>query len=107
MKSVINSSILFRLYILISIIEIIISRLDINYPSSLSLSNGNIFIVEKKGIFVYDGHLKNVIYNYIFEEGEQINNLDIFSNVIVKFKNNYIICLVNNKIFFSDYEGKF
>ena len=107
MKSVINSSILFRLYIFISIIEIIISRLDINYPSALSLSNGNIFIVEKKGIFVYDGHLKNVIYIYIFEEGEQINNLDIFSNVIVKFKNNYIICLVNNKIFFFDYEGKF
>ena len=97
---------IFLLYLILSIVKVI-SLLDLTYPSAIGLSDGNIFIVEKKGIYVYDGQLKNIVSNYLFEEGEQINSLDILSNIIIKSKQFHIICLINRKIYLFDYEGKF
>ena len=107
-SSFIGINILFSLIIIISI-QITISLLDFTYPSAISLTNGNIFVVEKNGIFVYDSQLKNIVdnHNYPFEDEDKINDLDILSNVIIKFKANYIICLINSKIYFFDYGGKF
>ena len=84
------------------------SLLNFNYPSAISLSNGNIFIVEKEGIYVYDGNLKNKLYSYTFQaEDDKIKNSNDLSNVIIKAKGIYILCLINSKIFIFDYEGKY
>ena len=83
------------------------SLLDFNYPSAINILNRNIFIVEKDGIFVYDEHLENIIHNYpFFSESDKIDTLDKLSKVIIKSKRNYVICLINSKIYFFDYEGK-
>ncbi len=107
MKSVFKGVQIFILYIIISIRKVI-SLLDFTYPSSIGLINENVFIIEKNGIFVYDKELKNIVYNYLFEEeGDKISILSSLSNMIIKSKGNYIVCLINRKIFLFDYEGKF
>ena len=111
MKSSFNGIKIFILYkILFLLIPFgkMISLLDFNYPSAISLFNNNVFVVEKNGIFVYDEQLQNIIYSHPFEdENDKINNEDKLSKVIIKlFKDNYIICLINRKIFFFDKEGK-
>ena len=88
---------IFLLYIIINSIGKVISSLDLNYPSAISLDNGNVFIIEKNGIFLYNEELNNVIFNYQFNEEEQIIDS---TNVVLKQKNNYIICLVNSIIYF-------
>ena len=104
MNSVSNNIKILILYLILSFINTV--SVDFNYPSAISLSNGNIFIVEKKGIFVYNEQLINIIYNYTFEnENEEINDVDSLSNVIIKYDGNYIICLINLKIYFFDNEG--
>ena len=99
--------IIIYIILFINIIKVSLSIVKFEYPTALSLFNGNIFVVEKKGIYVYDEQVKNIIYEYPFSENEQINDLESFSNVIVKYKNSYIICLINLKIYLFDYEGKF
>ena len=105
MKCKFNIINIFILYIIIPI-QTVISLVELNYPSAISLSNGNIFVVEKKGIFIYDEQLKNIIHSYIFEESEQINNVTSLSNIRIKQSNDYIICLINLKIYFFDSEGQ-
>ena len=107
MKSSFNAINIFIFFIIISFGKVI-SLLDFTYPSAIGLTNRNVFIVEKKGIYVYNEEINSVIYSYPFqEEGDQINDENSLSNVVIKLKNNYIICLINRKIFFFDYEGKF
>ena len=103
---------LFKLDILIllSLISLIklASSIEFVYPSSVSLNNGNIFIIEKMGIFIYDEQLTNIIHEYPFtEENEKIDTLDKLSNIIIKKTDNYIICLINLRIYFFNEEGDF
>ena len=93
---------IFLLYIIINSIGKVISSLDLNYPSAISIDNGNVFIIEKNGIFLYNEELNNVIFNYQFNEEEQIIDS---TNVVLKQKNNYVICLVNSIIYFFDSEN--
>lgn len=52
--------------------------------------------------------MHNIENSYFFqEENEKISNLDILSTVRIISKGNFITCLINRKIFFFDYEGKF
>ena len=104
MKSSHNHINIIILYIIILIKDVM--SVDFNFPSAISLPNGNIFIVEKEGIFVYDGKLKNIINQYPFEtEAEKISDVNSLSNIIIKFQDNYIISLINLKIYFFDSEG--
>ena len=106
MKSCFNLINIFFLYLIISFGNVI-SLLDFNYPSSIILLNKNLFVVEKDGIFVFDEQLKNIIYSHPFEdENDKINDPEKLSKVVIKFKANYTICLINRKIFFFDQEGK-
>ena len=95
------------LILFMNIIQVSFSIVKFEYPTALSLFNGNIFVVEKKGIYIYDEQVKNIIYQLPFSEDEQINDLESFSNVIVKYKSNYIVCLINLKIYLFDYQGNF
>ena len=103
MKSTFININMFIIYLFLSIHQVI--SVDFTYPSAIGLPNGNIFIVEKKGIYVYDERLLNVIHSYPFETNEEINDVNSLSNIIIKFQRNYIICLINLKIYFFDSEG--
>ena len=98
----------FLTLILIISIGNVKSLLNFNFPSAINLSNGNIFIVEKEGIYVYDPTLKNKIYSYTFrDENDKINDIDDLSKVVIKASGMYILCLINSKIFIFDNEGKY
>ena len=106
MKSIFFRINIFILYFFLSLIKVI-SSIEFNYPSAISLNNGNIFIIEKMGISIYDEQLKNLIHEYPFtEESEKINTLDKLSNIIIKKSNNYIICLINLRIYFFNEVGE-
>ena len=106
MNSIPNIKSLFISFLFIISIGNAFSLLDFNYPSAISLTNGNVFIVEQNGIYVYDEGLKNIIYSYPFQENEKITDVATLSKVIIKYEMNNIICLIKEKIYFFDYEGK-
>ena len=84
---------------LINIIKIY-NILKFTYPSSISLSNGNILVIEKNGIYICDSSFKRIVNTiYEFKEEEKIQNINTLSNIIIKDKNNYIACLVNFKLY--------
>ena len=66
---------MFNYFILIILIKISKSVLSFNFPNSLTLSNGNIFIIHQKGVTICNNHLTTIILNVIaFPEDEEINN---------------------------------
>ena len=77
------------------------SVLLFNFPSSITLSNGNILVIEKNGIYICNPTLETILNTvFTFSEDDRIKDLQSFSNVILKDKNYYIICMVNFKIYF-------
>ena len=82
-----------------------ISSIDFTYPSAISLVNNNFFVVEKTGIYVYDKDFSSIVKSYPFGSYDQLDTLDKLSNVIVKYQYNYIICLINSKVYFFDKDG--
>ena len=99
-------------FILFSIIIFYINFFPINssisfiYPSAISLSNGNILIIHKIGIDIYDSTVSNLIKNiYIFTNEEQIKDVENLSKVILKESESYIFCIISDKIFIFDNEG--
>ena len=107
MEYSININKIFILFVMFNLFGKIYDLLNFNYPSAITLTNKNVFIVEMDGIFVFDKNLKNIIYSYSFEDSEKISNTEILSRVVIKPERSHIICLINGKIFFFDYEGKF
>ena len=98
----------FYSFILLSItLSQIKSILSFTYPSAITLSNGNIFVVEKFGIYICDHSLSYIIKNeFSFSEEDQIKNEEDYSRVILKKRFSYIISLINYKIFIFDSKGK-
>ena len=95
----ISSKYIFFILFFININKIF-STLLFTYPTSITLSNGNILVIEKNGIYVCDATVENVIKTiHTFIEEDKINDLDRLSYVVIKDKNNYIACLVNFKLY--------
>ena len=103
------SSILYFFILLIIHFSFIISSISFEYPSALTLNNGNIFIIHKTGVSICDPSNSTIIKDIIiFKESEQIKNEDYLSKVILaQFKDGYIVSIIINKIFFFDAEGKY
>ena len=77
----------------------------LTFPSSIVLPNNNFFIIEHKNIFIYDSEFKSIVKSYPLEIDEQIYTLSQLSEVIIKYQNDYIICLIGKKILFFDETG--
>ena len=91
------------IFIIILFLNIIFSssKLFFSYPSSVTLENENILVFEKNGIYICDPKLEKIITTaFTFTKEDQIKDVDSLSNVIIKDKNDYIISLVNFKLFF-------
>jgi hypothetical protein len=84
MEYSININKIFILFVMFNLFEKIYNLLNFNYPSAITLTNKNVFIVEMDGIFVFDKNLKNIIYSYSFEDSEKISNTEILSRVVIK-----------------------
>ena len=64
------------------------NALSFNFPYSLTLANGNIFIIHQKGVTICDNHLTMIIDNIInFSEAEEIKTEASLSKVTTSFEN--------------------
>ena len=79
-----------------------------NFPIALILPNDNIFVVHEDGVSILD-HSSNLITNVVnFTSSEKISSDYSFLKVtIAKFENDYIVILMQEKIYFFDYKGTF
>ena len=87
------------------------SEIFFNYPQSITLLNGNIFIIHQKGIDIYDSNLTNKIGESItFDDADIINDNKMLSKTTIsRFSeddNGYIICIIYDRIYIFNKEGK-
>ena len=95
-----NSKKIFVLVILSIIMNLSKSSILFSYPYCLSLSNGNILVIHKTGINICDHSLSTIIENITsFEGDEEINNDKALSKVTTETKDEYIFCIINDKIY--------
>ena len=107
-----HSYFLFYIFIIFSLITIcqLISTLD--FPQSITLLNGNIFVIHKYGIDIYDSSLENKVKNILNFTGDNcIDSTDkLKKNIISRFspeEYGFIISIINDIIFIFDCEGNF
>ena len=82
------------------------SHVYFNFPYRLSLSDGNILVIHQKGISICDSKVNRIIENIrIFEGNEEIKTEAVLSKVTSTFEMNYIICIINDKIYFFNDKG--
>ena len=87
-------------FIFLKEINQVTSTLLFSYPTSVTLSNGNILVVEKNGIYICDPTMETIEKTvYTFIEEDQINNVNKLSYAEIKDKNGYIGVLVNFKFY--------
>ena len=77
-----------------------------DYPYYLTLSNNNIFIIHRAGIDIYDSSF-NKIEQIIQFSGEEEMTEEIFEKIRIKYDNEYILSIINDKIYIFNNEGKF
>ena len=80
---------------------------NLKHPQSITLLNGNIFIVHDDGIDIYDSSLKykkNILNKTELDTGEN-NNIVIYKFSALDY--GYIISIIKGKIYIFDYEGSF
>ena len=94
----------FLFFVNISQINCIISYSN---PSSISLSNGNKFIIHNSGIDIFDGNLNKIKTSLTFSNTEQITTENLSKVSISKFSDGNIICLINDYAYIFDSEGNF
>ena len=94
---------LFFFIILFIIIVQSISSISFTYPSSISLSNGNILIIHKSGISICNSFLTEIISNVTNFSEEEFLTTDSLSKITSIYENDYIFNIINDKIYiFND-----
>ena len=94
----------------LSLISYTISTLSFSYPTSITLGNGNIFIIHKFGICICDPSFSTIIKDnvYTFQSEEQISDLNKLSQVSIReFSDGVIISVIINRIYFFDPQGNY
>ena len=80
-------------------------RISSSNPSSIYLSNGNLFIIHKMRIDICDENLNINKTSITFSNDEQITTDKLSKVTISKFEDGYIIALINDLIYIFDNEG--
>ena len=103
----IHNAIMFKisLIILLQMFYKISSIKSYNYPYSITLSNDNIFLIQKTGIDIYDKSLNKLNQIFEFTEEEEMTS-EKFSKIVLKYNNLYILSVINDKMFIFNNEGK-
>ena len=102
-------------FIIILIISPILSQslgIKAEYPHTLLLHNGNLFIANIEGIFICDINLNQTYKTYsYYNKSVTSQNIEVISKktLIVQFPetNGNIICFVEDTLYFFDSEGNY
>ena len=105
------------IFIFININKIVISQtvlltktLNLDFTHVLSLINGNIFIIHKNGVIVYNYNFTIILYSYNIDENpiissEEENN---FTSIIQCDDNKqYVVTIIKNKIYIFSSRGQY
>ena len=94
------------LYIIFCIqIYNILSEINLRYPHSLYLPNGNIFVIHEKGISIYDHLFTKQIEDVItFSENDEIKTNDL-PRITTIFEDEYLFCIIKDKIYIFNDKG--
>ena len=99
---------IFLSIILITLINSSYSYLAFKYPYAFKLNNKNIFVIHELGITICDQTFTQSIDRVVtFSDSEKINTDSALSKVTSVIADNYIICLINDKIYIFNEEGYF
>ena len=103
-----SNKLFFYLLMLLFFVKICNPIPPLHFPQSITLLNGNIFIIHKDGIDIYDASLENKVKNILnFTE----INYEVFKQIVIsRFspdKYGYIISIIRDIIYIFDYEGNF
>ena len=98
----------FSLIILSILINSSFSYLAFKYPYAFKLNNKNIFVIHQLGVTICNHNFTESISRVVtFSETEKITTDEALSKVTSIYEDNYIICLINDKIYIFDEEGNF
>ena len=84
----------------------IINSTSFDYPHYVTLSNDNIFLIHYEGIDIYDSSF-NKINEIIKFSGDEEMTEEIFGKIILKYGNECILSIINDKVYIFNNEGKF
>ena len=99
---------IFLSIILITLINSSYSYLAFKYPYAFKLNNKNIFVIHELGITICGQTFTQSIDRVVtFSDSEKINTDSALSKVTSVIADNYIICLINDKIYIFNEEGYF
>ena len=103
-----NKLSIFLIFLLVNIFKKIKS-LYFNYPTAITLNNGNIFIIHENGFTICNSLYSHIIsYPYNFTSSEKINDeIDLSHVTISQFEDGYIFCIVIKQIFIFNSIGEF
>lgn len=94
-------------FTIVLVIPEIYSSLSFEYPTAITLPNGNILVAEKNGIFLCNSIFSVIISTEVnFTSDDQIKSVDDLSKVILKRELGFIFCLVNFKLYMFNLEGR-
>ena len=91
--------------------DLLLKNLNLDYTHALSLTNGNIFIIHKNGVMVYNYNFTIILYSYNFDgnpiiSSEEENN---FTSIIQcdDDNNQYIVAIIKNNIYIFSSKGQY
>ena len=93
------------LIIILQIFNKISLSTSFDYPYSITLSNDNIFLIQKTGIDIYDKYLNKLIKIIEFSGEEEISE-EKFAKIAIKYNYEYILSVINDKMLIFNNEGK-
>ena len=99
---------IFELIIFIILLNFSFSYLSFQYPYAFKLSNKNIFVIHQSGVAVCNPDFTEILSEQVsFSDSEKINTDESLSKITSVSEDDYIICLINDKIYIFDKEGYF
>lgn len=91
-----------------SSIPLIHPNFELTNPVSTSLDNGNIFIINKNGVYVCDKSLSNISKTPLSFSGDnQLTKDDLSKVIISKLDDKAIICLIKTDVYIFNGQGDF
>ena len=98
----------FFLIIFLSLIFPTITTLSFKFPTSITLNNGNIFIIHQTGVTICNPNCTEVIKNVKdFSSDQQISEVNLSKVSIIKYDDDFIISFIIDQIFIFNSDGTF
>ena len=100
----------FSLIIVISnsSIPLIHPDFDLTNPVSTTLDNGNIFIINKNGVYICDKSLSSIIKTSLsFSADNQLTKDDLSKVIISKLDDKAVICLIKSAVYIFNGQGDY